>query len=307
MNNRKNVLTLASVLLVVGLALCFITFRSGAQQDYQTAGSQGAGSAYEKQEYKAAAQGIETIVVEARDMPVTVLPGQEDGITIQYFSAEKDPYEVTLENGVLALRCKYKNSVFSNTPTSWFFGGVSTIYNVIGQGNLEIKVYVPKAYAGDFEVDTSNAVITVSDFPKVSQVRVDTSNGAVKLTNIGAERVEAVTSNGAITLEEVTARQDVTADTSNGAISAKRVGAGETLELTTSNGRITVDTVLAQALEMSTSNGSIAGNVDGKRSDYTISSSTSNADNNIDSGGSGPRRLNVDTSNGAINIKFLGD
>jgi hypothetical protein len=307
MIHRKSILTVAGILLVVGLALCFVTFRAGAQRDFQTVGSQGTEIVYDKQNYQTAAQGIEKVVVAARDMPVTVLPSDGDEITIDYFTAEKDPYEITLENGVLALRCKNKNSIFSTSPADWFFGGVNSVYNVISQVNLQIQVHVPKAYAGDFQLDTSNAAISLSDLPKVGEVRVDTSNGAVKLTNIGAELVETSTSNGAMTLEEVTTPGNVSAITSNGSITAKRVGAGETLKLDTSNGRISVDAVLAQTLEISTSNGAITGNVDGKRSDYTISSSTSNADNNIDSGGSGPRRLNVNTSNGAISISFLGD
>jgi DUF4097 and DUF4098 domain-containing protein YvlB len=75
----------------------------------------------------------------------------------------------------------------------------------------------------------------------------------------------------------------------------------------TSNGRVVVDQVTSAAIELKSSNGSITGSVGGKRSDYTISSDTSNADDNLGDGGDGPSTLTANTSNGDINIRFLGE
>ncbi len=306
MNNRKNILVVASILLLVGLALCLVSARSGSQPDFLAAGSQRTEITYEKQEYQAAVQGIETVLVRARDMPVTVLPGDGDQITIEYFTCEEDPYDVTLENGVLALKCKYDSSPFSRTTSSWFFF-VSNSVNVVTHPRTEVKVYVPQGYAGDFQLDTSNAGINVSSFPAVGEVRVGTSNGNVEIEKIGAQMVDARTSNAAMTLTEVAAKRSFTAATSNGALTVRRAASGEKLQLETSNGHVAVEEIAAPAIDIRTSNAAVTGNVGGNREDYTISSSTSNASNNLNSGGSGQRRLTVETSNGAIDVRFFGD
>ena len=94
---------------------------------------------------------------------------------------------------------------------------------------------------------------------------------------------------------------------SNGTLSARQVTAGDKLIMITSNGRISIDEAASAVFELSTSNSSISGSVKGKRSDYTITSGTSNGDNNLGTGGKGALVLTAHTSNGNINIRFLGE
>ena len=255
---------------------------------------------YEKRDYTVSASGIEEIRIRARNMPVKVTPSNGDEITVHYSTCEKDPYEVTLDGGVLVL--KYKNDIFTDI-SNWFSG----IFNVFSNSNPRVEVLVPAAYAGTLQLETSNAPINVSGLPSLGKVRINTSNSPVEVSNISALTVDAHTSNGAVTLDTAAVSGAVDMRSSNGTLTARQVVARGSLLMETSNGRIVVDQVAGAAIELKSSNGSITGTVEGKRSDYTISSHTSNGDDSLGDGGKGQFKLTVKTSNGNIDIRFLGE
>ncbi len=301
MNRKNGILKMAGVLLVVGLALYFVSMAAFAS-DAPAQGSNTTEIVYEKEDYAVSAAGIDEIRIRTRNMPVTVTPSKGDEITLHYYTCEKDPYEVSLDDGVLTLKYKYEN-LFN--VSNWFNG--STIYNVINNANPKVEVVVPEAYAGALMLDTSNASVRVSGLTAAGDVRADTSNASIEMSNVSAKLVGAYTSNGSVTLDTVIVSGTAEMKSSNGSLTARQVAAKDKLRLETSNGRVVVDQVTSTAIELKSSNGSISGSVGGKRDDYTISSDTSNADSNLDSGGHGRFRLAVNTSNGAINIRFLGE
>ncbi|MCW4049937.1 MAG: DUF4097 domain-containing protein [Candidatus Bathyarchaeota archaeon] len=103
-----------------------------------------------------------------------------------------------------------------------------------------IDVKIPDDLILDINLDTSNGAITLTDI-NVRNIEVDTSNGRITLDNIISETIVADTSNGLITgrLEGT----DVNLETSNGAIEITIIGSqsGE-YTLDTTNGAVTVDT-----------------------------------------------------------------
>ena len=255
---------------------------------------------YEKKDYTVSAAGVEEIRIRARNMPVSVTPSDASEIAIHYSTCEKDPYEVTLDGGVLTL--KYKNDLFTDI-SNWFSGA----FNVFTNSNPRVEVIVPAAYAGALRLDTSNGPVSVSNLPSLGSVRINTSNSAIEVSNVSAMTVEAHTSNGAVTLDTAAVSGAVDMKSSNGTLTARQVVARGSLRMETSNGRIVVDQVAGAAIELKSSNGSITGTVEGKRSDYTISSDTSNGDDSLGDGGKGQYKLTVNTSNGNIDIRFLGE
>lgn len=293
MNRKNSILKLAGILLVAGLALYFVSMGAFAS-DAPAWGIKGTELVYEKEDYSVQADGIDQITIRARNMPVTVTPSKGSEITIYYYTCEKDPYEVSLDGGVLMLKYKYEN-LFN--IGSWFNH----------QTDLRVEVAVPEAYAGSLKLDTSNASVKVSDLLAAGDVRIDTSNASIDMSNVTATLANAHTSNGSVTLEKVIVSGTADMRSSNGSLTARQVAAKDKLYMETSNGRVVVDQVTSAAVELKSSNGSITGSVGGKRSDYTISSDTSNADDNLGDGGDGPSTLTANTSNGDINIRFLGE
>ncbi len=293
MNRKNSILKLAGILLVAGLALYFVSMGAFAS-NAPAWGFKGTELVYEKEDYSVDAAGIDQIKIRARNMPIKVTPSNAGDITIHYYTSEKDPYEVSLDGGVLTLKYKYDN-LFN--IGSWF----------TNQANLNVELVIPEAYAGALELDTSNASVNVSGLTAAGDVRIDTSNSSISMNNVSATLASAHTSNGTVTLDKVIVSGTVDMTSSNGSLTARQVAAKDRLYLDTSNGRIVVDQVTSAAIELKSSNGSISGSVGGKRSDYTISSDTSNADDNLGDGGKGPFKLTVNTSNGAINISFLDE
>ncbi len=299
MNKKNSILKIAGIFLVVGLALYFVSIAAFASDKRGAVGNASSEIVYEEMDYTAPAQGIAVIQIKGRNMPVTVTPSQGNEVALHYYTSEDDPYDVTLEGGVLKLEYRNKNLFLQG---NWFFG-----WHIFNNQSPRIEVLIPQAYAGDLQLNTSNATINAANFPAAGDVRAETSNAAVNLNNLTATNLNVRTSNGAVTLEKVISSGRLTVETSNGTLTAKQAAAQDGLYLHTSNGRISVDQVTSKEIELRTSNASISGGVGGRRDEYTISSSTSNADNNLGSGGSGQFRLTVRTSNGAINLRFLGE
>lgn len=292
MKKGSLVLKIAGILLAAGLALYLVMFAVSAL------GGKAMELVYEKSDYTASAAGIGEIRIRARNMPVKVTPSSGNDVTIHYYTCEKDPYEVSLDGGVLTL--KYKNDIISDI-SNWFSG----IFKVFSNSNPKVEVVVPSAYAGALQLDTSNAPVNVSGLTSAGHARINTSNAPIDVNDVSAGSVFAHTSNGAITLDKVTVSGAVEMKSSNGTLTARQVTAKDKLHMETSNGRIYVDQVASAAIELNSSNGSITGNVEGKRANYTISSNTSNGDDSLGDGGKGGNILTVRTSNGNIDIRFL--
>ena len=281
--NGRSVLRTDRRLMAAGLLLCMLILI------FYAVSGKAMGLVYEEADYTASAWGIEEIRIKARNMPVKVTSSSADDITIHYYTCERDPYEVSLDGSVLTLRYLNEN-LFEGTDS-----------------NPHVEVIVPSKYAGILQLETSNAPVSVSGLTSASHVSINTSNSSIEIDYVSAGQVIANTSNGAITLDEVTVAGTVDVMSSNGTLTARQVTARDKMRMETSNGRISVDQAASAVIELSSSNSSISGSVAGKRSDYSVSSGTSNGENSLVDGGKGNLKMTVYTSNGNINIRFLGE
>jgi hypothetical protein len=294
MKRKNSVWKIAGLVLAAGLALYFIIVAASVLS------GNAAELVYKKEKYSITAAGIEEIRIRTRNMPVKVTPSNGNEITVHYYTCEKDPYEVSLDGGVLTV--KYKSNILFNIG-NWFSG----MFRVFSNSNPSVEVIVPAEYAGALQLDTSNSPLNVSGLTAAGEIHIDTSNSPIEVSNVSATLLNANTSNGAVTLDKVIVSGTVDMKSSNGTLTARQVAAKDKLLMDTSNGRIAVEQVISAAIRLNSSNGSIFGSVEGKRSDYTISSGTSNGDNNLGDGGKGQFMLTVNTSNGNIDIRFLGE
>ena len=283
MMKGRSVLRTDRMLMAAGLLLCMVILI------FYAVSGKAMGLVYEKADYTASAWGIEEIRIKARNMPVKVTSSSAGDITIHYYTCERDPYEVSLDGSVLTLTYLNK-SLIEGTDS-----------------NPHVEVSLPAEYAGVLQLETSNAPVSVSGLTSAGQVSINTSNSPIDIEYVSAAQVIAHTSNGAITLDEVTVAGTLDLRSSNGTLTARQVTARDKMRMETSNGRISVDQTESAVIELSSSNGSISGSVAGKRSDYSISSGTSNGENSLVDGGKGNLKLTVYTSNGNIDIRFLGE
>lgn len=292
MKTKKQILKTAGLALAAGLLLFFAVAAAFALS------GKAAELVYEKAAYTADAAGVEEVRVRVRNMAVQVTPSRGNEITLHYYTCEEDPYEVTLENGVLQL--KYRNDILFSIK-SWF-SGISAVF---GTADLRVEVMVPAAYAGMLRLDSSNARVSVSGLSQLGDLRIASSNAPIEVSDVSAALVSAQTSNGAVTLDRAAVSGAADLRSSNGMLTARQVSAKDSLRMETSNGRIALEEVSSASIELKSSNGAISGSVSGRRADYTISSDTSNGDDSLGDGGKGPFKLTVRTSNGNIDIRFI--
>ncbi len=181
------------------------------------------------------------------------------------------------------------------------------------EGATEVTVQRTLSYRGDRPTDETHevsgdtlelhgcgrrcSVEYTIDVPAGVDVRGSTSNGAIKLSDVG--EVDVQTSNGRIELDEVAG--GVIAETSNGRIIGRDLN-GDGVRATTSNGSIDLQLGEPQDVEASTSNGAIDLTV--PSDSYQVSTETSNGrtDIGVPNESDGRFALDLHTSNGSITV-----
>ncbi|MDD4773780.1 MAG: DUF4097 family beta strand repeat-containing protein [Eubacteriales bacterium] len=307
---KSNIIYIVGALiLIAGISLLVVGF---AMTGFDMNAPGNAGT-YTEKTYEAPSPGrIQTIEIEDSNTVVEIIRSTGRKLRINYHESEDDYYDIYLNGDVL--RCRKQNSA------KWY----QNFFRFDTQ-KRSLVLSIPAGFGGDISVKTSNAAIDVSDID-LSQLRLRSSNGRIKAGNVKAGLIDADTSNSGIDLrrseaEEIVCRtsngkielddvggDDIRAESSNGSIIIHAVSARD-INIRTSNGKIEFDDIkITSELSMTNSNGSIRGRVDGRMSDFTIRTKTSNASNNLpEDFGSGGKKLTASTSNGAIDIEFTGD
>ena len=147
------------------------------------------------------------------------------------------------------------------------YGIPDTAYN---KYSVKVEVFLPADAVIDLELESSNGAMSLSDVAG-GEMQLYTSNGAFSFDNVYAESIHAETSNGAISgdLEA----QDAFISTSNGVIDLTLpcTTTGEYF-LRTSNGqidlRVSSSSDVGYDLDSSTSNGVI--NIDLPKLEYSV-------------------------------------
>jgi hypothetical protein len=295
MRNWTNVFLAAALLAALVLSAPAIGFAEPAHKEHVEA------------------PGVRHLVVEDQNAPIDLLPSKDENTRIEYKETRFIRYEIAREGDTLR--------VIMHDSRKW--------YNFIGfqDSGRRLLVFVPESLT-DASLGTSNASITVEASRGFASLDLKSSNGKLSLTGAtlsGPSRFE--TSNSGITLKDAVFQGHLTLETSNGELSLEDVRLN-TADIRTSNSRISLKDVDAEGsldaattnggiypsrlstragrLTLSASNGPVEGIINAPRNLFAITSTTSNADNNLPtSWPGGPAGLDVSTSNGRINIEFV--
>ena len=222
--------------------------------------------------YSILADGITSVILEAENQAISIVPSDTDEITVDYMESPGDNYSFFNEDGVFRMK-HTESGRFRTVMIHWS-----------GDETEKILVKVPASYRGDFSVNTTNSYIKIRNFSHIGSLKCKTANSAIHLEEIFAKIIDCKTQNAVIKLKDVTASENLSADTENAAIK--------------------LESISAPVVSLETQNALIKGTVSGRREDYTVEARTSNAICNLQSGGSGPKKLKVRTSNAIIHISF---
>ena len=310
MKAKTVILFIAGGLLVIGIILCFIAF---AISDFKISGILTRGPFIEKT-FTVSANNITSVYIEDSNKKVTIIPSDDEQIHVLYSEDEKEIYKIQNDGGKLSIVLK------NNRRWYEYIGVLSWNFD-----SNPLTVKIPASYAGSIDCTTSNGDVTVSDFTaldilnvstsnagialseiNVKQTILHTSNGKIKADNLQAESFSSETSNASVELSNIRKAQSISCKTSNGRITVKQAS-GHNIFLKTSNSNIEIGQIeVGNEITCNTSNGNIKGNVSGNMNDFSITSRTSNGDNNLPKSSTGGNKImKIHTSNANIEINFI--
>ena len=272
-----------------------------------------------------AAADISALTISDNNSSISIVPSNDGDFHITVSESSEKQYSISESAG---------GTVISGSK---FFSLVTV------SGGSSISVAVPEEYSGkitvdsanskvecsagdDINIDSSNGRITLSDLRGCKNITVSNSNSTVKASNIYTDELSINNSNGGIKLEnaEVSGKAVLHSDNSRVDVSYTRFGTngnlssqngsmevsdcilGNDMILSAENGSVSLYDSSFENLLVKARNGSIRGSAYGDIADYTVKASASNGSSDIESGGSGNYRLDLDSSNGSIRFDFDG-
>ncbi len=267
-------------------------------------------SKYTETANKTALDGVNSIKIKCTVESIEVTPVDGDEITFSYYEGDKLHHNLTVENGKLVFETENKMWAF------WFWWGFN-------KESLTIKVGVPRAFAGDLELDASTGDIKVSDIAGVKEFDAEISTGVINVDGVKAESISLKSSTGAIKLKNSEASGDVKVKASTGKVVVDEVKAGAELgvevstgkvecnadakdvKLKSSTGEIRFNLKNASVIFVKCTTGSVNGKIKGIKEEYGIDCSTTTGDKNLaNQTGTTDKKLTVKTTTGSVSVYF---
>jgi len=290
-------------------------------------------SPYEEKEYTES-EKVTDIQVDINNQAIELISTKEDQLHIRYFENEEISYSIENEGGRLHIKTKDDSKWYDHffvfdlhltdtkmvisipenfvgdidvktSNASVDFSGIKTKKLIVDNSNGRIKID-DLSIAEDLDVKTSNSPISLENVQISGDARIKTGNGAVilKNTDISGKSI-CNTSNSSISLSSVSG-DDFELRTNNGKINLAHISSYKGVLAETSNSSILLDDVdVGESIICTNSNGSIKGTIVGAMEDFSITSHTSNGNNNLPTGtDKGRKTARFKTSNSSIQIDF---
>ncbi len=280
------------------------------------------------------------ISIEDRNIPIYIIPSNDDQIHLTTFENENEYYEIR-ENGTLEISYIDKNN--------WLEDFVSFGNMYYDNNEYYLQLRVPEDVVLSYDIDTQNGVLRIESI-NIKDINVDNSNGKIELRNVivngnanidnnngrilfdevkgnsivannsngeivfntvDADEITADNSNGKIELSDVYANRDINADNSNGAIIFDNVYSDGSIYSDNSNGKIEFNTVsFEDELKIDSNNSKIEVYLVGAEEDYNYKLTSNNGTVSVNgdskgteyTGNNGRKDVVIEINNGSINV-----
>lgn len=235
-------------------------------------------------------RSVRELTVDDRNMPVDVVGVSGKRTRIKYKNSRDIKYKIKQTSNTLTL--ERKRTI-----------GFSFDFFNFGNSSPRVTIEVPKAKLKDLQIETSNGKVSAENLT-LDNLDLETSNSKMTINDVDASNVDAETSNGKVELSHLKF-DDGSFETSNSKMDLLDLSFSEG-EFQTSNGKINLMNLKpAKSLSLETSNSEINGTIIGNKEEFSITSKTSNASNNLGNQKDGSKELEVKTSNGDIEVAFV--
>lgn len=261
-----------AVVIIGGVVFNGLKASGGGWRMRNSANSAQGVEADEQKEETAPVSGVKKITVDAENRDVTVEQGGGDRIVVTYRTDSTQTFTFSNRDGEVSL--------VNRDREKWNF---FRFFDFSSARHSQILVTVPKGYAGELHLHSSNGKISVGNVEQLTALTCNTSNAGVSLNKVRANSVALDTSNARVQMDGVEA---------------------DTLSANSSNGSIEFSGLISPDILLDTSNSAIRGNIIGKETDYAIHTDTSNGSCTPASRSGGAKKLVAGTSNSSIAITF---
>jgi hypothetical protein len=309
MKNNK-IYIIAAICLIAGLALFTVGFFMTGF-DITKLSSEGK---YEEKSF-VSSKIIDAIVIDDSNTGVAISSSADDKIHITYYENDKSYYEITeRDDGTLSI-AKKENRKWFDYIFVFNFQNVTLSIEIPANKNSKITaatsnntINITDINASEMRLNTSNGTIDVKNVTVSGKIDTNTSNGGIYISDSAiAGEIICGSSNGPVTIDTVEC-ESLKAETSNNSITLKSIISNNSINAHSSNGGINLDAIkFGTALSLQTSNNSVNGSIAGSLADYSVTTKTSNGKSNLPENiTGGEKTIYIKTSNGNINIDFLG-
>lgn len=244
--------------------------------------------------------GVETFLLDADDLTVTLKKSEDGAAKFVYTKLEKCETTVNYESGVLSVDNGEEGGIVSSILSDiWHYG---IFYSAMKPYYYGATLYLPEDYAGGLSISVKNGSVTLQDF-SLENVEIETKNGAVKVEKGAYGTLNLITHNGAVSVEKI-AVGELCVEAHNGAIRLTTVTVNK-VKAITHNGVVKLDRIAGEDLRFESYNGAVYGSIVGEKKDFAIDAHTDNGSNNLASKPDGDKLLYAHTHNGAVEIEFV--
>lgn len=261
--NRTFLISLATILIVIGLIGSFATFNTDTEE------------VAKKETFSTT--DIKRINISSDNVKVDVLPSKESEIKVELTGTQSTQntkeFETNVKDDTLQVVLKDKRwHIFD-------FGSFLT--------SLELRVYVPEKEYEALQVESSNGRITAKGV-HVNNIELKTDNGRIDGEDLTASTTNVYTDNGGVSLKNVSGT--IATNTANGKIELSTPDLERSIDLKTDNGAIIIHSEQEPknvSFITSTDNGSI--DIFGKYNGGAVI-------------GHGDHTVKLETANGSISV-----
>jgi DUF4097 and DUF4098 domain-containing protein YvlB len=326
----KHWILAACILLVLGAGVAFAGFAAGGFRlsSFNTV------EPYEKKTASFRGDQITGLLLKGMsdDVEIAVTDGEE--VTVTYYESTRETYEVTLEDGRLAIQY--------HSNRKWY----DFIQIDLSFQERKLTVTLPRSLAASVEVTTVSGDVAASGFTVGGNCSIDTTSGGIFLADLdvngdmslhtvsgtsqlnnvrtrgkmraestsGDTQFERLTAGGGISLYSISGSTtvegaqvtgDFAVNTTSGDLKIADVRVDGNVQLGGVSAKISLDRVQGVDFSLKSTSGDIWGTLAGDEREYTIESQTTSGDVNLPHSKDGPRMLSVATVSGNIDLDFV--
>ena len=148
--------------------------------------------------------GFDKISINVDTTKIELVPTEDKDCSIVCFEAEKVRHTATVQNDTLVIDTK--------DTRKWYD------YICFSIGTPKMTVYLPQNEYASLFIETDTGDIKVNSVTAENDIQIETSTGAVKLTDASCINLVAESDTGDIKVNSVTAENDIKIETGTGAV-----------------------------------------------------------------------------------------